>query len=305
MIRSNRLPAGGWLAFGLCLLLALPLAAQKKEPVKVFVSVDMEGIWGVVHGDQTSPQGGGYGAARKWMAQDVNAVITGLFEAGATEVVVNDSHGGMRNILADDLDARASLITGSPKPLSMMEGIDGTCAACLFIGYHARAGTAPAVLDHTISGAVVFAIRVNGLEMPELGLNAAIAGAFGVPVVMLSGDGTTCRQAVEILGPDLKTAAVKEAAGRSAARLLPRDEALEALRSAARESLLGRSKVKPYRLAPPFNFELEFHRSSQAEPASLIPGVKRPSARVVSFTSQDYLEGFKLLRALISLAPAD
>jgi len=306
IVTRNSCPlAGALLALGLSVLLALPLAAQPKEKVKVYVSVDMEGIWGIVHGDQTSPQAGGYASARKWMAQDVNAAVAGLFAAGATEVVINDSHGGMRNILPDDLDPRASLITGSPKPLSMMEGIDATYDACLLIGYHARAGTMPAVLDHTISGAVVFAVRVNGLELPELGLNAAIAGAFGVPVVMLSGDGTTCRQAVEVLGPGLKTAAVKEAVGRTAARLLPRPEALAAIQNAARDGLLGRSQAKPYRLAPPFTFELEFHRSSQAELAPLVPGVKRPSARIVSFTSQDYLEGFKLLRALINLAPAD
>ena len=305
MTQNSRPLAGALLALGLALLVALPLAAQKLEKVKVYVSVDMEGIWGVVHSDQTSPGGGGYAAARKWMAQDVNAAIAGLFAAGATEVVVNDAHGGQRNILADELDPRASLITGSPKPLSMMEGIDATFNASLLIGYHARAGTTPAVLDHTISGAVVYAIRVNGLEMPELGLNAAIAGAFGVPVVMLSGDGATCRQAAEVLGPGLKTAAVKEAAWRNAAKLLPRAEALAAIQNAARDGLLERGRAKPYRLTPPYTFELEVHRSSQAELAALIPGVKRPSARVVSFTSQDYLEGFRLLRALIALAPTD
>jgi D-amino peptidase len=305
MTPNSRSLAGILLALGLSALVAVPLAAQSQPKVKVYISVDMEGIWGVVHSDQTSPQAGGYASARKWMAQDVNAAIAGLFAGGATEVVVNDSHGGMRNILPDDLDPRAALITGSPKPLSMMEGIDAAYDACLLVGYHARAGTMPAVLDHTISGAVVFAIRVNGIEMPELGLNAAIAGAYGVPVVMLSGDGTTCRQALEVLGPGLKTAAIKEAVGRTAAKLLPRAEALAAIQNAARDGLLGRGKVKPYRLTPPFAFELEFHRSSQAELAPLIPGIKRPSARVVSFTSQDYLEGFKLLRALINLAPAD
>ncbi len=305
MTRNSHPQARVMLAFGLALLLALPLAAQKKDRVKVYVSVDMEGIWGVVHGDQTSPAGGGYAAARKWMVQDVNAALAGIFEAGATEVVVNDAHGSQRNILADDLDPRASLISGSPKPLAMMEGIDATYDACLLIGYHARAGTTAAILDHTISSTIVFAIRVNGLEMPELGLNAAIAGAFGVPVVMLSGDGATCRQAAEILGPGLKTAAVKEAAGRYAARLLPRAEALKAIQNAARDGLLERSRVKPYRPTPPFTFELEVHRSAQAELAAFIPGVKRPSARVVSFTSQDYLEGFKFLRTLIALAPSD
>ncbi len=168
---------------------ALPLGAIEARPgVKVYISADMEGIWGVVHANQTSPDSPEYAAARKWMAEDVNAVVAGLFDAGATEVVVNDSHGSQRNILASDLDPRASLISGSPKPLSMMEGIDATFAACIFVGYHAKAGTAAAILDHTISGSVVRAIRVNRIEMPELGLNAAIAGYYGVPVVLISGD---------------------------------------------------------------------------------------------------------------------
>ena len=183
---------------GLC---GLPAPAQVKQPLKVYVSVDMEGIWGVVHGDQTGPAGGDYQRARKWMADDTRAVVDGLFEAGATEVVVNDSHGGMRNIAAEDFHPRASYISGTPKPLSMMEGIDATFAACVFVGYHARAGTAAAILDHTISSATVRAIRINGMEMPELGINGAIAGAFGVSVVMLSGDTATCRQAGGLILP--------------------------------------------------------------------------------------------------------
>ena len=290
-------------ALGLLLVLApaLALVAAEQAPLKVFISVDMEGIWGVVHSDQTSSDGKDYGLARKWMADDVNAVVAGLFEAGAAEVVVNDSHGGMRNIIAGDLDTRASLISGSPKPLSMMQGLDASFAACLFVGYHARAGSASAVLDHTISGGTVRSIKVNGLELPELGINGAIAGYFKVPVVMLSGDTETCRQATALLGPDLVTVAVKEGIGRFAAKLLPMVEARRKLHDGAKEALLKRAAVKLFVLSPPFHFELAFLNSAQAEMPSQLPMVTRVDARTVAFTAQDYLEGFRLLRALITL----
>ncbi len=277
------------------------LAAQKAGP-KVFISVDMEGIWGVVHGDQTSAAGQDYGAARKWMAEDVNAVIEGLFEAGAAEIVVNDSHGSMRNILADDLHPRASLVSGSPKPLSMMQGIDASYDACIFIGYHARAGTASATLDHTISGSAMYSIKINGREQPELGINAAIAGYYKVPVIMLSGDAETCSQAKSLLGNEIVTVAVKDALGRYAAKLLPREEAKNRLRAGAKEAILKKEKVVPFRLSAPFEFELEFHNSGQAEMPSLIPQVKRTGARSVAFSADDFIQGFKLLRALIALA---
>jgi D-amino peptidase len=296
--------------FGLAALLMpgfLLVAAQPKSrpPLKVFISVDMEGISGVVHGDQTSSDSPEYAPARKWMAQDVNAAVQGAFEAGATEVVVNDAHGSMRNIDPDDLDPRAVLISGSPKPLSMMQGIDGTFAACLFIGYHAKAGTENAILDHTISSSVVRAIRINGLELPELGINAGIAGTFGVPVVLVSGDTAVCRQAEEVLGKGLVIVAVKEAYGRLAAKLVPMAEARERIRAGAREALEKRGTIKPFRLTPPFQFELTYHVSAQADMgAMLLPQVKRVDARTLAFTADDYIAGFRTLRALISLAPA-
>ena len=275
--------------------------AEKTGP-KVFISVDMEGIWGVVHGNQTSSDSPEYGPARKWMAEDVNAVVAGLFDAGASEVVVNDSHGSMRNIVADALDPRASLISGTPKPLSMMQGIDESFDACVFVGYHARAGTAMAILDHTISGSVVRAIRVNGEEMPELGLNAAIAGYFKVPVIMLTGDTETCAQAKSILGEKLVTVAVKEGQGRYAAKNLPLDEARRRLREGAREALQKKGQIGALRLSPPFKFELEVNTSAQAELPALIYLVERKGPRTLEFYADDYLTGFKLLRALIALA---
>ncbi len=282
--------------------LAVVLAAEQKPGPKVFISVDMEGIWGVVHANQTSPDSPEYGAARKWMAEDVNAVIDGLLAAGAGLIVVNDSHGSMRNIIADQLNPKAALISGSPKPLSMMEGIDASFDACLFVGYHAQAGTAAASLDHTISGGTMRSITINGLELPELGINAAIAGFYNVPVIMLSGDEETCGQAKAILGPSITAVAVKKAVGRYAAEMRPLEEARQSLAQGAREALVNRGKVKPFRLDPPYRFELEFLTSGQAEMPSLLPQVKRTDARSVTFTAADFIEGFKLMRAVIALA---
>jgi D-amino peptidase len=209
----------------------------------------------------------------------------------------------MRNIDPADLHPRAVLISGSPKPLSMMEGIDASFDACIFIGYHAKAGTADATLDHTISGAVVRAIRVNGIEMPELGLNAAIAGMFGVPVVLVSGDVAVCKQAKEILGNDVVTVPVKDAIGRQAGRLVPMAEARKTIKDRTTRTLRELGKHKPYRLTAPYKFELDYHTSLQADYGAMFPQVERAGARTVAFTIDDYLKGFRMLRALIAIAP--
>ena len=295
------------LAFAIITVFAvLAPAGQKgnsKLPVRVFISVDMEGISGVVHSDQTSPGTPEYGAARKWMAQDVNAAVEGAVEAGATEIIVNDSHGSMRNIDPDDLDPRAVLISGSPKPLSMMQGIGASFQACLLIGYHAKAGTMDAILDHTISGSVVRSVKVNGIDMPELGLNAAIAGYYGVPVILVSGDAAVCRQASEILGKDIVTVQVKEAIGRLAAILVPMPESRRLIKEGVKAGLSKLDRIKPFKPSAPYSFELGFHVSAQADIGAMIPGVKRLDARTLSFVANDYLEGFQKLRAMINIAP--
>ncbi len=141
-----------WITFIFVFLMAISLMGSeqaKKEKLKVFISVDMEGIAGIVSVDHTSSDGKDYGIARRWMTEEANAAIQGALDAGATEIVVNDSHGGMKNLIASEINPNAYLITGSPKPLSMMQGIDETFDAVIFIGYHAKAGTKDGVLDHT------------------------------------------------------------------------------------------------------------------------------------------------------------
>jgi D-amino peptidase len=292
----------------LALMAVLPLLATLNAAdangLKVYVSVDMEGISGVVSSEQTNPESREYAAARKWMADDVNAVIAGLLAAGATEIVVNDSHGSMRNISPDDLRPEATLISGSPKPLSMMAGIDASYDACAFVGYHAKAGTADAILDHTISGSSVYGIEVNGVEVPELGLNAAIAGYYGVPVIMLSGDAAACGQARSLLGEGLVTVAVKEALSRTAAALVPLPESRKRLEEAAKKALAARERRTPFRFEPPCQFSVTFQNSAQAESGAMLPGVTRTAARTLAFSTQDYLEGVKIVRTLIALALA-
>jgi D-amino peptidase len=262
----------------------------------------MEGIAGVVNGEQTSSTGRDYGIARRWMTQEVNAAIEGAIRAGATEIVVNDSHGSMRNIIISELNNRASLITGSPKPLSMMQGIDETYDAVFLIGYHARAGSEDGVLDHTYSGGSVYSIKVNGMELGESEQNALIAGCFDVPIVLVTGDQTVCAQVKRSLGEEVETAVVKEAIGRYAAKSLTPAKARDLLQKKAKIALENRNRVKPLKLQPPYRFELTYMRSSMADAGELIPQVKRTGPRTVMYETDDYIEGYKLFRALVALA---
>ncbi len=288
--------------FSLTIFLGLADYSYSQEKLKVFISVDMEGIAGIVHGDHTSSSGKDYGIARRWMTEEANAAIRGALEAGATEIVVNDSHGSMRNVIASELNPAAFLITGSPKPLSMMQGIDKSFDAVILVGYHARAGTKDGVLDHTISSSSIYSIKVNGSEMSEAELNALIAGWYDVPVVLIVGDATICEQAKKSLGEELEVAAVKEAIGRFAAKSLTPEKAQELIQKKTKIALEKKNKTKPFKMKPPYRFDVNFLRSSMADGAELIPQVERTGGRSVRFVIDDYIKGFKLLRALIYLA---
>jgi len=297
-----------WIAFIFLFSMVLyPGSGEQaaKTKLKVYISVDMEGIAGIVSGDQTSSLGKDYGIAREWMTQEANAAIQGAVYAGATEIVVNDSHGDMRNIIAGGVNPAARLITGSPKPLSMMQGIDETFDAVIFIGYHAQAGTKDGVLDHTYSGSSVYSFKINSVEMGEYGFNAAIAGYFGVPVVLIAGDEEVCQQAKKLLGEQLETAPVKKGIGRYAAEILVPSKAQELIRERTKVALDKRKGMKPFKVSSPVKFDIDFLYSYQAEAGELIPGVKRTGPRSVSYVQDDYIQGFKLFRALVSLARMD
>jgi D-amino peptidase len=273
-----------------------------QEKLKVYISVDMEGIAGVVHSDQTSSSGKDYNLARRWTTEETNAAIEGALEAGATEIVVNDSHGSKRNIIASMVNPGAYLITGSPKPLGMMQGIDETFDAIIFIGYHSKAGTKDAVLDHTMSGSAFASVVINDIEMSEAQVNAALGAVYDVPVVLITGDSTVCKQTQEELGEELETAVVKEAVGRYAAKTLTPEKACELIKEKTKKALQKTSWVKPYKLNPPFRFQINFNRSSMADMAEFIPQVERVNPRTIRFVSENFIQGFKLMRVLMYIA---
>ena len=269
--------------------------------VKVYISADLEGIAGVTHAEHTMRDGKEHERARVLMTEEVNAAISGAIEAGATEIVVNDSHGTMRNIIPERLHKDAYLISGTPKPLSMMEGIDDSFDAAMFIGYHAACGTQNAVLDHTYAGRVVSAAIINGMELGETGINAAVAGYFGVPVVMVSGDTAVASQARDLI-PGVVTVVVKQGIGRYAARSLHPEKAQAVIKEAARKALGSLGSVGCFRVRPPVCLELHMNNTGMADIAELIPGVERIAPRAIRFVSEDYLTVFKAMRAAITLA---
>ena len=259
-----------------------PIVAQQPKPLKVFISVDMEGLAGVVSGVEVSPAGPDYAHFRAIMAGETNAAVDGAFRAGATEVLVRDSHGDKRNLLPADVDPRARLLRGaSAGPKNMMEGIDSTFDAVVFIGYHAKAGTPGAILEHTSTGNVVdFAI--NGVSLPEGGYNALTAGLYGVPVVFAAGDRALVEQLRGLLGP-IGAVAVKEEIGDASLGLSPK-RAQDQIRAGVEQAIRGRARARAYKLSPPYTMVLKV---KQERP--LFPGAQKTRDGEFTFTSPDLL----------------
>ena len=273
------------------LILFLSTFGLSQDGLKVFISVDMEGVCGVIHWEDVSRNGLDYGLFRKLMTEETNAAVEGALAAGATEILVRDSHGSARNLLPDLLHPEAYLIRDwSGGPLSMMEGIDKTFDAVIFIGYHARANTQDATLDHTYSGST-YDVVLNGKHMPEAGLNAFIAGTFGVPIAMVAGDLALCKQAKELFG-NVVTAPVKEGIG-NAAKMLHPTKARELIKARATEALKKVGSFKPFTFPPPYVLEITFKDEKKANEASSVRGAKRVSPTTVSFTSDDPMEIMK------------
>ncbi|MGD9345745.1 MAG: M55 family metallopeptidase [Candidatus Aminicenantes bacterium] len=270
------------------LVLSLTLFGYSQEGLKVFISVDMEGVAGVIHWEDVSRDGKDYELFRKLMTEETNAAIEGALAAGATEILVRDSHGSARNILPDLLHPEAELIRDwGYTPLSMMEGIDESFDAVIFIGYHARANTPNATLDHTMSG-VLYDVVLNGKKMPEAGINAFIAGNFGVPVVLVAGDKAICEQVKELFG-DVETVAVKQGMG-NAARMLPPKKAQELIKTKTTEALKRVGDFKPFTLTPPYTMDVTFKDEWRAANTRWIPGAERKDNTTITFTSDDWME---------------
>jgi D-amino peptidase len=271
--------------------------------LKILIAADMEGITGVVHWNHVDDKHPEYVRFRRLMTGDVNAAVRGAYAGGASEVLVSDGHGSGRNILIEDLDPRAHLNSGTPAPLSMVQGADLGLAAAMFVGYHASSGSAYAILDHTWSDTRVAELRLNERPVGEIGLNGAVLGHFGVSVVMISGDQTACAEGTAYLG-SVETAIVKQATGRMAAECLPPAVTSELIAAAAERGVrrvVSSQAPSPLRLEYPVTVGVDFNQSEMADRASLFPGARR-RGRTVEATLPDMPEAYRAFRILLALA---
>ena len=277
------------------LVLFAPVTPAQAQARKVYVSVDMEGISGVNGNDQTSAGQPEYGRARKLMAEDANAAIRGAFAGGATEVVVNDSHGSQRNLLPEDLDPRARLISHSFKRYGMMEGLDDSFDAIIFVGYHAKADSPRGVFAHTGSG-VVRDLQINGQSVGEGGMNAALAAWYGVPVVAVSGDDVAV---AEVKGnvPGIQTAVVKRAINMRAVELKPLQQARREIQDACRDGVAAARTTSPRRQGP-YRVTLQYRNFTFAEVASAFQEIQVLAPDTVAFSRDTMPEAYRLIRVL-------
>lgn len=259
--------------------------ASAQRPVKVFISVDMEGITGVVTSEQLGPDGFEYQRFREFMTAEALAAIDGAREAGATQFVVADSHGNMQNLLIERFPADVTIIRGGNRPLSMMHGIDSTFAAAMFVGYHSATTNVQGVRAHTMSSATFAGVYLNGRSMSESSINAALAGAAGVPVVMVSGDESAVGEVRTLLG-DVEGAVVKQSIGfHSAATMTPAaGQAL--IKARARAAIARLRDFKPHRVNGPYVLDLVYKSYLPAELMALLPGIERRDAHTVRYTAQ-------------------
>lgn len=268
--------------------------------MKIYMSVDMEGITGLVDHTHVSSNQHNYERSRRIMTEEANAIITSLFMNGSEEVVVNDSHSKMNNLLVELLHPDTQLITGDVKPYSMVQGLDSSFDGAIFAGYHARASM-PGVLSHTM----IFGVRnmyIDDKPIGELGFNAYVAGYYNVPVLMVAGDDQAAFEASELI-EHVITAAVKTTISRSAAKTLTPAKSKQLLAEAASEALKNRSRVKP--LTPPKRpvLKIEFANYGQAEWANLMPGTELiEGTTIVQFEAEDILQAYQAMLVMTELA---
>jgi len=283
------------LAFAALLFFAGPAQAQK---LKVYIAVDMEGVAGVVTPAQTG--GSDYEWARPLLLGETNAAIAAAFEAGATEVVVNDAHGSHTNLRADQLDRRATLITGSSKLYGMIEGLDASFDAAMFIGFHGHANQVGAVLGHTYSHALRH-VRLNGREVGEYGTAGMVAGHYKVPVVFVSGDKAFADEARSFF-PGVEALAVKEGIGFTAAKTMNPLVARERIAAGVKAGLARRSQIAPISITTPVNLEIELSSAGYADAMMFVPGVERVDGVTVRYRAPDGLAAYRMSRLTRMLA---
>ena len=280
--------------------------------MKVLISADMEGTCGIVSWVQVMPPEvvagrepsslDEYTRGRERMTAEVNAAVEGALAGGADEVIVNDSHDGMRNLLPDKLHPGVRFITGGDKPLGMMQGVDlDGIGAVFYTGYHAKAGTPAAPLAHTWSG-WLNDVRIDGISTGEFGINAVVAGHFGVPVVFVCGDAKAVAQTQAYLGEQVVGVVVKEGITTFSALHLHPERARVLIKKGAEAAVRGAANAKPFVLRPGCAVELEFDHQARADAAAMVPGVSRSGERAVSWMPEDGLAFIRAFNAVMDCA---
>jgi D-amino peptidase len=273
--------------------------ASARDGRKIFVSVDMEGIAGVVSPEQLGPPGFEYERFRGFMTEETNAALAAAREAGAAEFVVSDSHGNMQNLLIEKLPKDVQVVRSAPRPLMMMQGLDESFDGVIFVGYHASTTNPEGVRAHTMSSATLADVRLNGVSVTEAAFNAAIAGHFGVPVLAITGDDVVVKEARAALG-DIEGAVVKWAYGFHSARTLTPEAARDVIREKVKAAMARRASFRPYVVKTPVEMEIRFKSYRPAEVLSYLSVVKRVDAHAVRFTAKDMLEASRFMEFLLT-----
>jgi D-amino peptidase len=279
----------------LCLLLLFILAtgltatAQQRSGLKVYISVDMEGVVGAVTGDQLGPSGFEYNRYREFMTREALAAVQAAKEAGATEILVSDSHGNGENLLIEMFPKDVRVIRSWPRRFAMMAGIDETFDAVLFIGYHSSTNNPAGVRAHTFSSARLTSVMLNGTPVTEGAFNAAIAGHFGVPVVMISGDDAVIAEVRSLVG-NIEGAEVKQSLGFHSANTLTPKAAYELIGQKVKTALGRLGDFKPYKLSAPITLDVSFKNYLPAEVAAYLRIIERTGSHSIRFRGEDMLE---------------
>lgn len=284
------------------MLVSANAANAQERRMKIYISADMEGVVGVVSNEQLGPQGFEYARFREFMTQEVNAAIEGAIAAGATEIVVSDSHGNGQNLLIEKLPRNVLVVRSWPRPLGMMQGIDETFAGAIFIGYHSATTNPEGVRAHTLSSARLADVRLKGVSVSEAGLNAAIAGHFNVPIIMVSGDDVVVKETTALLG-NIEGAVVKWANGFHSATTMTPEASYALISQKAQRAVTRIREFKPYKLMAPIELDVRFKNYRPSEVLSYLSIVQRTDAHSIRFVGKDMVEISKFLTFINNYEP--
>ncbi len=278
-------------------------AEAQRDGLKIYISADMEGVVGVVTTDQLGPSGFEYGRFREFMTREVLAAIGAAKAAGATEVLISDSHGNGENILIEMLPEDVMIVRSWPRPLMMMQGIDETFDAAIFLGYHSGTHNTAGVRAHTMSSARLADVRLNGRSVPEAGISAAIAGHFGVPVIMISGDDAAVAEAQELIG-DIEGAVVKWNYGFHSARTITPAAAYKLIGEKVTAAIARLDSFEPFVMRTPVTLDIRFKSYRPAQVLSYLPIVEQVDSHAIRYIGNTMVEISKFIEFLMTFSVA-